>query len=260
MNFYLDEIAENHGFGVSEFITIDSTNSEALRQAKNNHLSNHWFVAKNQTAGRGRLARIWQWHQGNLAASLLLRLNVAPDKLSTIAFVAALAIYRALLEAGTNAKISLKWPNDILANGEKICGILLEAHQTQSGDQALVIGFGVNIVAAPKDLPYGATCLQDIGSDMNAEQLFKLLSKHWLEVYRIWNEGEGLSEILKQWKKAASSIGDPVAISNHGKVIEGVFEDVDNNGRLIVKTPSGQLEYISSGDVHFGTAASIKEL
>ena len=260
MKFHLDKKVEKCGFGLSEYSAIGSTNSEALNQAKNNHSGNHWFVTKNQTAGRGRLARVWQWHQGNLAASLLLRLNVAPDKLSTIAFVAALAIYYALLEAGTDAKISLKWPNDILANGKKICGILLEAHQTKSGEQALVIGFGVNIVAAPKDLPYGATCLQDIGSNMNAKQLFKLLSKHWLEAYKIWNEGEGLSEILKQWKKAASGIGEPVVISNHGKVVEGIFEDVDNIGRLLVKTSNGQLEYISSGDVHFGTAASIKEL
>ncbi len=227
--------------------------------------SPHWFVSDNQTSGRGRMGREWQSVKGNLAASLLLRTNLSPMVCSSLSFVAALAVYRTIEGSGVNAKILLKWPNDILAvkdnfeNPAKLVGILLESQILPSGQQVLVIGFGVNIISAPNDLPYPATCLTEIGSEYNVIEFFESLSKNWLETYHVWDNGNGISKILSLWRQNAAGIGKPITITNHGKIVSGIFEDIDEVGRLVIRTNDGQ-EFISAGDVHFGDAASIKEL
>ncbi len=264
-DFHLAPSAIDAGYKVSSFENIGSTSTEAMRAAKTGVSSNHWFVSAKQSAGRGRMGREWQSVKGNLAASLLFRTNLSPMICSSLSFVAALAVYRAIIGAEVNSQILLKWPNDILAMNDnfeqpaKLVGILLESQILPSSEQALVIGFGVNIVSAPKNLPYPATCLTEIGSEYNAKEFFESLSKHWYDVFEIWDNGVGIRKILDLWRQNAAGIGKSIAITNHGKTVSGIFEDIDETGRLVIRTNAGQ-EFISAGDVHFGDAASLREL
>jgi len=254
--FTLASSAINKDYQLSFFDEIGSTNSEALKAAKIGAKGKHWFVSDNQISGRGRMGREWFSSKGNLAASLLLTTDLSPKTCSTLGFVAGVAAYRAIEQSRVGSKILLKWPNDILADGAKILGIMLESQLLPNNNQAIVIGFGVNIVDAPKDMPYATSCLFDIGSSYDAKDFFNSLSNHWLEIYQIWNNGNGIKKVLEIWKKNAAGIGQEIHISNHGKTISGIFKDIDENGRLVVKTNIGKIEYISAGDVHFGSATS----
>ena len=144
---------------------IDSTNSEAQRRAAAGAPAGTLIWARQQTAGRGRRGRAWQTPPGNLCFSLLLRPAVTPAVAATLGFVAGLALATAidqLLPAGRRSE--LKWPNDLLVEGRKLAGILLEAGASgPSRLDHLILGIGVNVVAYPTDLPYPATSLAACG-------------------------------------------------------------------------------------------------
>lgn len=230
-----------------------------------------WFAALRQTEGRGRRGRAWETPHGNLAASLLIVPDADPAIAATLGFVAGVALNRALSQVlpqgivrigvdgadATNARIALKWPNDVLADGAKLAGILLEAQKQPSGRMAIVIGFGVNIVAAPVDLPYPATSLSSLGVEVSAETVLAALGEYWVDCVGIWDNGRGVAGILKLWRNAAAGIGAEVAIRRDGDIVRGIFETIDDTGRLIVRANDNQRIVITAGDVHFGAAASI---
>jgi BirA family biotin operon repressor/biotin-[acetyl-CoA-carboxylase] ligase len=157
----------------------------------------------------------------------------------------------------TNSRIALKWPNDVLADGAKLAGILLEAQKLPSGKMAIIIGFGVNVVAAPVGLPYPATSVSELGSAVSAETIFAALADCWVDCFEVWNNGRGVAGILDLWRRSAAGIGAEVAVSRDGDVIRGVFETIDDAGRLIVRANDNQRIAITAGDVHFGATASI---
>src|SRR5690606_7691823 len=159
---------------------------------------------------------------------------------------------------GGNSRIALKWPNDVLADGSKLAGILLEASKLPDGRQAIVIGFGVNAVAAPQGLPYPATSLVDLGVSRTAEDVFEALSDAWVEVFGLWNDGRGVGDVLKHWRASAAGIGAPVAVNQNGEVLRGIFETIDDSGRLIVRADDNRRIAITAGDVHFGATASAR--
>src|SRR5690606_10560604 len=127
-------------------------------------------------------------------------------------------------QCGAVARIALKWPNDVLADGAKIAGILLEAQPHQDGRRAVVIGFGVNVVAAPEDTPYLATSLAALGFRFGAETVFEVLASHWIECYDLWRNGEGTANIIARWRDSAAGLGAEVAVKRDGDVVRGVFE------------------------------------
>jgi len=218
-----------------------------------------WFAALQQTAGRGRRGRPWETAHGNLAASLLLVPDADPAVAATLGFVAGVALNRALLEVVPQdvAGIALKWPNDVLADGAKLAGILLEAQKRPNGPMAIVVGFGVNIVAAPQDLPYPATSLSALGVEASAETVLAALGESWIDCIAAWDSGRGVAGILELWRSAAAGIGAEVAINRDGDIVRGIFETIDDAGRLIVRTNDNQRIAITAGDVHFGATATI---
>nr|WP_210258640.1 MULTISPECIES: biotin--[acetyl-CoA-carboxylase] ligase [unclassified Devosia] len=256
------------------FDSIGSTNTEALAAAGAGDPGGLWFAARQQTAGRGRRGRLWESPAGNLAATLLIVPEADPTLAATLGFVAGVAMNRALAQllsagrlrigldgadgtaSGAPARIALKWPNDVLADGAKLAGILLEGRKAPDGRQAVVIGFGVNVVAAPTGLPYPATSLVELGASESAERVFASLSDSWVEAFRLWDDGRGVEAILEEWRSAAAGIGAPVAINQNGEVLRGVFETIDGSGRLIVRAPDDRRIAITAGDVHFGATAS----
>jgi len=267
--FQLGPKARAAGFRLTSFDSVGSTNNEAATAAAQGDPGNIWFAALQQTAGRGRRGRKWESPYGNLAASLLLRPTAEPTVIASLGFVAGVALYQALSDlfriadsdeksASTAARIALKWPNDVLADDAKLAGILLEAQTSSGGGQVITIGIGVNIVSAPVGLPYPTTSTSLLGQQVDAATVFELLAEYWVDVYALWNNGAGIADVLAIWRQSAAGIGEAVAINVDGKIVQGIFDTIDDTGRLIVKTDDGQLIPIAAGDVHFGTTASIK--
>ncbi|HTJ59338.1 MAG TPA: biotin--[acetyl-CoA-carboxylase] ligase [Devosiaceae bacterium] len=273
--FYLGEGARTAGYRLVSFDTVGSTNAEALRAASEGHNGGVWFVTRQQTAGRGRRGRAWQSPVGNLAASLLIVPEVEPAVAATLGFVAGVALNKALSAilpegvvkvgidgadgeaGGSPARIALKWPNDLLADGAKLAGILLEASKQPDGRHAIVVGIGVNVVAAPQGLPYPAVSLADLGLPRDASEVFEALSNAWVESFSTWRNGQGIPEVLAQWRAGAAGIGAEVAVNRNGDVVRGIFETIDEAGRLVVRAQDQSLIAISAGDVHFGATASV---
>jgi len=271
----LGDRARAAGYRLAAFDSIGSTNTEALNAASSGDPGGIWFAALQQTAGRGRRGRTWQNPPGNLAASLLIVPDVEPAVAATLGFAAGVSLNRALsriLPAGLvkvgidgadgggeggSARIALKWPNDVLADGAKLAGILLEAQKLPDGRHAIVIGIGVNVVAAPQGLPYPAVSLMDLGVERDASDVLEALSDAWVEVFSLWREGQGVAEVLDLWRRSAAGIGAPVAVSRSEGVVRGIFETVDAAGRLIVRADDQSRIAITAGDVHFGVTASV---
>jgi BirA family biotin operon repressor/biotin-[acetyl-CoA-carboxylase] ligase len=270
--FWLGPRAVERGYRLNSFDSVGSTSTEAVRAAAVGDVGDVWFCALQQTAGRGRRGRAWQTVHGNLAASLLVVLNSDPAHAATLGFVAGVALSRALSKivpgavlktgldgaSGTTARIALKWPNDVLADGAKLAGILLEAQKHPDGGMAIIVGFGVNVVAAPEGLPYPATSLRTLGVDVGAEAVFEALSDAWVDCFEDWNRGDGISDILSLWRQSAAGIGGEVAVAMDDRVVRGIFETIDEAGRLIVRANDNRRIAITAGDVHFGTTASLR--
>lgn len=255
MPFRLGAGAIAAGYRVTAFEAIDSTNNAAMAAARAGDAGRHWFVTTRQTAGRGRRGRAWVAPDGNLAASLLVPTELPPAGAATLGFVAGLALIEALdgcFPVGSG-RVALKWPNDALLDGAKLAGILLEAEAMPGGGLAVVIGIGVNVVAAPADLPYPATALADHGVRVGAEALFERLSGAWVELHRLWNEARGLKPILAAWQGRAAGIGLPVRVALGGETIDGIFETIDAEGCLVLRDAAGARRKIAAGDVHMGT-------
>lgn len=272
--FALGPRAKAAGYRVAAFDAVGSTNSEALAAAAAGDPGGIWFVTPDQTAGRGRRGRAWQSSPGNLAASLLIIPEAEPDLVATLGFVAGVALNVGLSRilpngmvrvgidgadgADGRSRVALKWPNDVLADGAKLAGILLEASRAPSGAQAIVIGIGVNVVAAPQDLPYPATSLRDLGMDLSAQDVFEALAEAWVEAFGLWAEGAGVSAVLELWRQSAAGVGAPVAVQQGGVVRRGIFETIDASGRLILRDDEGARIAITAGDVHFGATVGAR--
>jgi BirA family transcriptional regulator, biotin operon repressor / biotin---[acetyl-CoA-carboxylase] ligase len=217
-----------------------------------------WIAARAQTAGRGRRDRDWATPDGNLAASFLTATDVPLSKAATLGFVAGLALDEALKLCAPGLPVALKWPNDVLVQNMKLAGILLESEPVD-GRLAVVVGIGVNVVAAPQGLPLPATSLAALGKPVRTVDLFTALTDAWTAFERIWDAGRGLSAIRSQWLKRAAGIGAPVSVQMGNNVLRGIFETLDEEGRLVLRTPDNSKVTIAAGDVHFGTAATIPQ-
>lgn len=251
------------GYQLAAFDAIGSTNAEALTQARAGDAGPTWFVTTEQTAGRGRRQRAWIAPRGNLASSILEIMRVPPGTAATLGFAAGVALERALQQVSLEARartgedfgFRLKWPNDVLAAGKKLAGILLEAENV--GDRlAVVVGIGTNVIAAPEGTPYPATSLHALGLQVSAEDLFTALSDAWAEMRGVWDDGRGFGEIRKLWLDRAAGLGEPVSIQSGASMIDGVFDTIDDTGCLIVLTADNRRVPVSAGDVYFKSVAS----
>lgn len=261
-DFRLGEAAVRAGYRVLGHERVGSTNTEALEVARVGGPDRVWVAALEQTAGRGRRGRQWASDYGNLAASVYVELPPTVVEPGLLGFVAGVSLAGALetmlTAAGISTEISLKWPNDVLANGEKLVGILLEAERLANGNLAVVVGMGVNVVAAPEGLSFPATCLRGLGMDLSAQDVFEGLSGRFATTFATWDFGRGSADVMARWRLYAAGLGGHIGVLLEGREIEGRFETVDEQGRLIVRTASGALERITAGDVYFGGARSLK--
>lgn len=258
MSFELSEKTIAAGYAVKEFAHIGSTNAEALQDAAKGEVGSVWYVTKDQRSGRGRRGREWSTQEGNLAATLLLIHEYPLELAATLSFVAGLSLAEAIetLLPDTTTNFQLKWPNDVLADGAKLSGILLESSILKDGRKALVIGIGVNVLHVPEGVPYAVTSLQQVGYSQDAEQLLRALAERFAINYAIWSDGQGTDAIRMLWLKRAARLGETIRVQSGGEMIEGVFTSIDSQGHLILSLPQGRKHVISAGEVFFGVVAA----
>ncbi len=237
------------GVAVDFFETLDSTSLEAKRRAAAGEKGPRWFIAENQTAGYGRRARAWTQATGDFSGSLLLNPETTRD-LGQISFVVALAVASALDELIKPEKISFKWPNDVLIDGAKAAGILLE-HLGPQRSPVLAIGIGVNVVSAPTDVPYEATRLVNHSATTpSPTDLGARIDHHFWVYLKDWRTN-GFANIRELWLSRARGIGDKITVRLPDGEHAGVFDGLDENGALILRSGE-EKRIISAGDVYFG--------
>jgi BirA family transcriptional regulator, biotin operon repressor / biotin---[acetyl-CoA-carboxylase] ligase len=247
------------GYRRQAFDQLPSTSREALAAARRGEANGLWITAATQSAGRGRRGRAWSTPFGNLAASLLLIDPAPPALAATISFVAAVAACRAAERAaGASAlrRLSLKWPNDVLLDGKKLAGILVEGELLADRRRAVVVGIGINCVAHPETggaIP--ATDFASAGVAVDAEGLFSLLAEEMASAIASWRRGEGFAAIRAAWLERAAGIGAPIRVNLADRSVEGAFEALDEAGRLILVRPDGHREAFSAGDVFLAAAS-----
>lgn len=236
--------------------TVDSTNTFLKARANQGapHLS--LVVAKAQTSGRGRGDRSWASFEGNVLWSLLLRPKPHWPKTETLPLVVALAVHDALSEAtGATERFKIKWPNDILFEGKKISGSLLEAHSSnrpKAQSEWIVVGIGINVATHPtEELNYQATSLANEGySDVPRDKTIALLTQHFLKRLDQWIE-QGLNSLHDEISARMDMLGKTVSVSN-GLVgtepVIGVFTGLAEDGRMELRTENGKL-LVHAGDV-----------
>jgi len=237
---------------------VDSTMAEAARRAPE-LTGTTWIMAGEQSAARGRQGRRWEMPRGNFAATLAMWPDLgagggpaSPANAALRSFVAALALYDAFAAVtGSSASLGLKWPNDVLLNGGKVAGILLE---TLPGG-CLLVGVGVNLAAAPDaaDLEEGAaspvSLVQETGADVAPATFLDALAP----AFAVW-EGrlatEGFAPVRAAWLARAARLGERIRARTGRETLEGIFEDIDEHGHLVLSTP-GRRRAIAAAEVHF---------
>ena len=221
-----------------------STNADLLALARSGAVDEgFWLCAERQTAGRGRQGRAWTSPAGNFHGSTLVRLKPGDPAAATLAFVAAVALH-GVLTALLPVAPMLKWPNDLLVDGAKLSGILLERTE-----QAVVVGIGVNLADHP-DLPDRRTTnLSAEGVELDPAAFATLLAEAFARWIGLWR-AEGFASIRVYWLAAAHPPGTTLrATRADGSDVEGDFDTLDPDGALILRLASGERRAIHAGDV-----------
>ncbi len=235
---------------ILSFDSIDSTNTEAIKQARKGADEGLCVIARQQTAGRGRQGRRWVSDpDSGLYFSIVLRPRLDMRLLPLVTLMTGVAVFDTLLEY--EIRPDLKWVNDLLVNEKKIGGILAEAVETPSG-LAVIVGIGVNLTSRnfPDEIAATATSIEaEAGKRPAAEDLAQTLTKYLVYFYEFLKRGE-TSVILDHWRDGSSYyMGKSVRILHDGITLEGVTDGLEENGALRVKTANGSVRIVQAGDV-----------
>jgi BirA family biotin operon repressor/biotin-[acetyl-CoA-carboxylase] ligase len=241
------------------FVEIDSTNEEARRLGEAGEAGPIWITAEVQTAGRGRRGREWVSPSGNFMGTLFLRPQVNPRKAAELSFVAALAVHDAvasLLPPDLRPGLKLKWPNDLLHNGRKLAGILLESSGIAGAELAwLAIGMGINLAQHPDNVDYPAISLAALGqSDVTPADALTALASAFDVRIRQWRDVQGFAATREAWLARAAGLGGPITVRLADETFTGTFEGLAADGALEVRLDDGMLRSVSAGDVFFPAA------
>jgi BirA family biotin operon repressor/biotin-[acetyl-CoA-carboxylase] ligase len=237
---------------------IDSTNAEALRLAHDGEAGPLWLTAGEQTGGRGRGGRCWASPPGNLYASLLLRPRCAAELAPQLSLLTAVAVHEAIaaVSAGRirHPALTLKWPNDILLDGAKAGGILLESVSNHGKPgYAVAIGIGLNLSHHPCDLGRPAAHLGEHLPDIEADALLFAIIHRMAGWLACWQEGAGFARVRDAWIERSLAPGTPISVHAHGGVMRGFFLGIDSGGalRLGSGAPDEPEIRVTAGDIVF---------
>jgi len=238
-------------FNILRFDTIDSTNTEAAKQAKLGAAEGLSIVAHQQTAGRGRHGRTWVSEKDSgLYFSIVLRPKIATRFLALITLMTGVAVHDTLKEFGL--KPDIKWVNDILIGDKKVSGILAETVETLTG-LAVVVGIGVNLTSRnfPDEIAETATSIEaETGKRISPDELAESLTGYLSYFYELLNGVDGPQEIVNLWRQRSTYFsGKSVRISLDGTAFEGTTDGLEENGALRVNTADGSVRTVQAGDV-----------
>jgi BirA family biotin operon repressor/biotin-[acetyl-CoA-carboxylase] ligase len=212
-------------------------------------------VADTQSAGRGRFNRQWFSPPGvNLYFSVLLRPPVPPSWIPQISLVSCMAVVRGIQAVVPGLALGIKWPNDILLQGRKLCGILCDMRSETDLVHHVIVGVGVNVNVAPGAFPpaiaESATSLRIVlGREISRPQLLAAILLEMEESYLLWLSA-GFDLFRETWRQLSVLKGRTVIVTLHDEPIEGRVVDLSPLGALILQLPDGSLREIFSGDVH----------
>lgn len=246
-------LLSTHDFGRSLNYeeAVGSTNDVAARLSLEGALHGEAVIAEQQTAGRGRRGRAWVSPPGkNLYLSLVLRPELAPQRAPELTFVAAVAVAETLFDSGVPARI--KWPNDLEHEGKKLAGILTELQAEPDRVTGVILGIGVNLNLTADELPAElraiATSAQIVRGEKVPRALFTAALLARLEHWYDRHAEEGFEPICDRWRDLTSTLDRRVKVKSGGREFEGVAQDVDETGALLVAV-GGELERVVAGDV-----------
>jgi BirA family transcriptional regulator, biotin operon repressor / biotin---[acetyl-CoA-carboxylase] ligase len=236
------------GHRVLHFESIDSTNAEARRLAEAGERGPLWILADEQTAGRGRLGRTWVSRPGNFYGTLLLATEADAAAATQLGFVAALSVLHAVagVTGKVEAKFGLKWPNDVLIEGAKFCGLLSEI--VCQSPMTVAIGCGINLAHAPEGVSYPVAAL---GLKFTPEQVLSTLDSVFAKWLGVWEEGHGFPSIRAAWEENGPARGQSLTVDG----VNGSFAGLAEDGALRLRLADGAVKLIHAGDVRMGAMA-----
>lgn len=242
------------GKEIISYKKVDSTNIVAYELAEKGMKEGTVILADEQAKGKGRHGRHWSSpSKGGIYMSCILRPSIAPNEIPRITLLAAVAVAQAIRDV-SSLEVTIKWPNDIMIDGKKLCGILTQMKAEQDSVDFVVLGIGINVNSPIKQLPKGASSIKEelyrtsAKAALSRVELTKRVLEKLEEYYNILKK-EGFEPIINTWKDLSLMIGSRVKVTLHSKTFEGLAHDINPDGALVVRTESGLLEKISSGDV-----------
>ena len=241
--------------------TVDSTQAIALSLAeqRSDNLHGTVIISEDQRKGRGRMGRKWISPRGGIYLSLIVQPKIEPTQSSILSLLSALSVCN-VINKMTNLNAKLKWPNDVVINGRKVCGILLDLSIDDDKINFVVIGIGVNanidVTKINRDIQtssgyYEITSLKNEfhGKKIDKFVFIQLLLEN-IESYIIQLENRGAKEIIKNYKEVSDTLGKVVTVKQSTEFLHGIAVDIDENeGFLLIETPSGCIHKVVSGDV-----------
>lgn len=233
---------KDNPFSILEYDVVNSTMDEARRLIDLGCASNTMVLAYQQTGGRGRQNRQWSSPSGNLYASLIID-AVSANLLSQFSLLVGVILREAILEYGC-VKIQCKWPNDILVDGKKIAGVLIEYYEGK-----LIIGIGVNLESYPQHALFPATCMRDHTENIpRPVELAHTFASLYQDMFCKWHE-DGFDWIRMGWLKGAWKYKEEIKIRLQDGYVIGIFDAIENDGALVLKHSTGQLSRHYVGDL-----------
>ncbi|MDG1286840.1 MAG: biotin--[acetyl-CoA-carboxylase] ligase [Rickettsiales bacterium] len=233
---------------------LDSTNEEARRLAEGGGAHGAFIWTHAQSGGRGRRGRDWISQKGNLFVSALLSPDCEFGQFPQLSFVAAAAAHASVAPLLPDSDLKLKWPNDLLLEGEKLAGLLLESFETideETGElkRWAVVGLGMNIENAPAGMDLPATCLKHAGVDLiSAKIVLSRFIHHFIEWYQLWQD-HGFEPIRKYWMNHSLHKGQQVEVLVGEQFYSGKFVGLDETGNLLLKPKGAKEISLSAGEV-----------
>lgn len=237
------------GKKIYSYETTDSTMDVAHRLAQTGLPEGTVVFSEGQSKGRGRLGRDWISPKGKgIYVSLILKPKILPTEAPKITLVSAIAVAKAIRKE-THLPALIRWPNDILIEGRKVCGILTEMSAEVNTVKYVILGIGINVNTSKELLPKGATSLKYESADtVSRVELAKELLRQIEKQYILFKE-EGFGEIVSEWKNLSSMLGNRIKIVCQEKKLEGYAVDLDLSGALVIRQDSGFTEKVLAGDV-----------
>jgi len=236
---------------IFRYAELDSTNAEALRQAKKGQAA-AWFLAESQVQGRGRHGRQWSSRPGGLFATHLLVLDLPVRTLNALTFAAGIAVHQtaaAHVPAAIHPDLLLKWPNDLLAGGAKLAGILIQTEPLGTGKTAIAIGVGLNVANDVETSSGQAASLALLGGSNSVNAVFSTLAAAMAEQISVWDGGQGLSAVLAAWQGRAMKKGTATQVRLPQGTIKGTYAGLDASGGLLLRLDEGKMRTIHAGDI-----------